>query len=431
MRTDDLVEAAAAIGDRLAATALRHRGAANWLCRDLPPVATPGAPLPDPVPVLAALNPSVYSGTAGVGVFLARLSAVTDDRRHRRIAVEAVRHAVAHAWDANDGPVGRLGTEWRHGFYLGSLGIAWAALEVSRGTHEEGLGRAARRILHRLTSERRPAAPHDLLYGSAGAIPALLDLARRGEADGARDLALRLGRTLLASHRRQARGGWSWGRDRRNLTGLSHGTAGVAYALALLSRETGEDTWAEGARRAIAYERSVFDRKEGNWPDFKARPDPRGRYPFATAWCHGAPGIGVSRLAAAPALKDPRLKAEARIALQTTRKRVERDLGTPGLDAALCHGAVGNAECLWLLEEGLGVDGARARAARSARLLLARHGEEARETWGSWMEWPTGVPAGPYPPLITGLAGIAYFFLRIHDPKRFPTVLLPGLAMLR
>jgi lantibiotic modifying enzyme len=40
--------------------------------------------------------------------------------------------------------------------------------------------------------------------------------------------------------------------------------------------------------------------------------------------------------------------------------------------------------------------------------------------------WPCGLPnANETPDLMLGLAGIAYFYLRLADPSRIPTVLLP------
>jgi len=38
--------------------------------------------------------------------------------------------------------------------------------------------------------------------------------------------------------------------------------------------------------------------------------------------------------------------------------------------------------------------------------------------------WPCGVPKGEPPGLMTGLSGIGYFYLRLLDPIKNPSVLV-------
>jgi lantibiotic modifying enzyme len=47
-----------------------------------------------------------------------------------------------------------------------------------------------------------------------------------------------------------------------------------------------------GAKLAMAYERSVFNDERGNWPDFRSSSEAKD---FMLSWCHGAPGILLSR----------------------------------------------------------------------------------------------------------------------------------------
>ena len=79
---------------------------------------------------------------------------------------------------------------------------------------------------------------------------------------------------------------------RRALTGLSHGAAGMAAALARLAQASGHQSFAEAARRAVADERSVFVNVRGKWPDFRSTSEPNA---FILSWCHGSPGILLSR----------------------------------------------------------------------------------------------------------------------------------------
>lgn len=50
-----------------------------------------------------------------------------------------------------------------------------------------------------------------------------------------------------------------------------------------------------------------------NWPDlreFEIQADKLGRVPFTTAWCHGAPGIGLARLCMLRRINDNDIRSE-------------------------------------------------------------------------------------------------------------------------
>jgi ribose-phosphate pyrophosphokinase len=102
----------------------------------------------------------------------------------------------------------------------------------------------------------------DLIGGVAGLIGPLLTSSHRV----AQELAAVCGERLLTLQ--LDNGGWpsalASGLNRPSLTGFSHGAAGMGAALALLSHSNGNQQAAEAAMRAIAYERSVFDKKNGN-----------------------------------------------------------------------------------------------------------------------------------------------------------------------
>ena len=77
-----------------------------------------------------------------------------------------------------------------------------------------------------------------------------------------------------------------------------------------LAAVAGGPRFREAAIAAIDYERSLFVPEAGNWPDlriFEERQPPQdGRHQkLMSAWCHGAPGIGMARLAALRHLSDP------------------------------------------------------------------------------------------------------------------------------
>jgi lantibiotic modifying enzyme len=208
----------------------------------------------------------------------------------------------------------------------------------------------------------------------------------------------------------------------RNLTGFSHGAAGIGYALLELFHVTRDSKYRKAAESAFAYERYWYDRSEQNWPDLRevpGQPRPsRKALPFRLAWCHGAPGIASSRLRAHEILKRNACKSEALLAVETTRRAVESQLHSPNANYCLCHGLFGNAEVLRYASAVLQPD---ASQACNAVLDVAVKGiERFSRTENSW---PCGTPAGQNPSLMLGLAGIGHFYLRLAVPS-VPSVLI-------
>jgi lantibiotic modifying enzyme len=362
----------------------------------------------------AAFGPDLYGGTAGVGFALAELFAASDgaEPELRRTALGALEHALSRAGEV--APTARLG------LYGGQLGIALGAARVAATLGEPGLAARAGEIVDAL-DYAQPPLENDLVSGHAGGIVALLALRELGVEEATLERAVDLGHELLAAAERTD-SGCSWPAlafpDQGNLTGFSHGAAGAAFALLELERASGEDRFAVAAAEAFAYERSLYDPQVRNWPDLRDyalrdRPE-ETRPPCATLWCHGAPGIALSRLRACELGHGADCEEEARLALATTAASISAQL--PAGNYSLCHGLAGNAEVLLEGAELL-PDGTPALVARIAETGIERY-LECDEPW------PLGVYEGHSDSLLVGLAGTAYFYLRLHDPSR-PSVLLP------
>ena len=209
-------------------------------------------------------------------------------------------------------------------------------------------------------------------------------------------------------------------------SGLSHGAAGIGLALLEIHATTGRLDFREVARRLFDHEDTLFHRQKGNW----AYANPSGRSPFddtspsfSSAWCHGGPGIALSRLRAASL--DPELKEDyldlARIAITSTLKALEEKLNDQTADATPCHGLSGLIEITWIAGQTLNDPSYRVHALEAAQALINLHSSSG--------DWPSGVPSGgPNPSLMIGTAGIGYTFLRLHATDRVPSVLLirPG-----
>jgi class II lanthipeptide synthase len=179
---------------------------------------------------------------------------------------------------------------------------------------------------------------------------------------------------------------------------------------------TEEPRFRQAAEAGFAYERSLFSEEQENWPDFRIfdqLPPSAERVPaYAIAWCHGAPGIGLSRLRAFELTGDEQHRREALAALCITARAL-RDSTLPGF--SLCHGIFGNAELLLVGAEILGDQSSRDSVENTALQAAERHPKDEY--------WLCGIPGGGETPnLMLGLAGIGYHYLQLYDPRLNPSV---------
>jgi lantibiotic biosynthesis protein len=400
---------AAGIGRRIADDAIWHDGRCNWIGGQVEVVAggRPGE-------YYAALGPSLYDGTAGIALFLAELAGATGDADARRAALGAIRQALAAA-----------AREPGRGLYSGASGVAIAALRVARELAEPDVEEGARSLTRDViagggAADDPAARETDLLYGAAGVAVGLLTLARLLADDDLVSAAVGEGERLLAAAERDGNG-LSWPSSspaERNLTGFSHGAAGVAFALLELATATGDDRFAAAAAAAFEYEQAAFDERARNWPDYRILPGARAGG-FPVLWCHGAPGVALSRLAALERTGEERYREQAVAALTTTRAALARESAHPGVSTCLCHGLAGNADVLAEGARRLGGDWAAAAAE-----LVDEVADTAAERYAASGAWPSGAGGAYAPGLMIGLAGVGRFYLRRAQPE-LPSVLLP------
>ena len=313
----------------------------------------------------------------------------------------------------------------RLGLFSGWTGVALAAVRVGILADEPVLLEQARDVLRRAAAESYDPSAFDLMAGRAGAIAGLIVMSEMLEDCFLTDFAVRLGDELLETAVKTA-AGYSWKtrglRNRHNLTGFSHGAAGAGYAFLELFQATGEAKYRHAASLAYGYERHWFAADCGNWPDFREDPDSpsrrRGPRKFSIFWCHGAPGIALSRLRAYEILGDGKCQQEASVALKTTRATIRAALDSWTGNFSLCHGLAGNAEVLRCAADIL--DGEPAEDAELAS-QVARYGIERYAAGNE--PWPCGNHSAETPNLMLGLAGIGHFYLRLHRPS-IPSILI-------
>jgi type 2 lantibiotic biosynthesis protein LanM len=396
-RRESLLAAAREVGERLESLAVRDARA--------PGVSWIGLSILGDYWALLPLGPDLYSGLTGIALFLAHLGAATGEPRFTALAAEALDSARRQlTGGASALPI--------VGAFSGWGGVIYALVHLAALWDDPSLLTEAEEVAAGPLGDLGEGdSGWDLMMGAAGAVASLLLLHARRPAERTLATAILYGERLLAAAVPQPEGGIAWpppGIHERPLSGFSHGAAGIAWALASLATATGEHRFRDAAVEALRYERALFSPAAGNWRDLRdivRMPDaPPGAEYFMTAWCHGAPGIGLGRLLTRPHLDDPLFAAEIEAAIANTLAEGF------GLGHCLCHGDLGNLETLLL---------AGPRQAADVERLSAVILESIKRDG-----WLCGVPGGVETPgLMVGLAGIGYGLLRLADPERVPSVL--------
>jgi type 2 lantibiotic biosynthesis protein LanM len=256
----------------------------------------------------------------------------------------------------------------------------------------------------------------DIIAGTGGCLASLLALYTVAPSERLLKVAIQCGDHLVATAQRMHCGlGWvAQEVANQPLAGFSHGIAGIAWALLQLAAITKHEGFRNTATEAFCYERSLFCSKEGNWRDLRESgatlAHQESSESFMTAWCHGAPGIGLARLYSLPYIHDADIDREISSALHYT---LTQGFGS---NHSLCHGDLGNLELVHAVSQVYD-DAALAQRVRviAGTILddIAHRG------------WLCGIPSGTETlGLMTGLAGIGYGLLRLAHPNGVPSVLV-------
>lgn len=413
------LEVATGIASQLVKEAIWHEDRCTWLG-----VVPASDERGQPSLSHGSIGPSLYDGSAGVALFLALMGAQNSLPGAAETAGAAARQALRALPDESD-----------NGLFTGRAGTVLSAAAVGILNKDSGILDAAAAAMEHL--RRRAGSGSDLLSGRAGTIIAFLCLAHMLNDNSLLEDAARLGEELL-EQANVSPYGYSWTNEADEqspgLTGLSHGASGIAAALVELAHSTGREAFTTGAREAFRYERSWYSEKNRDWPDLREANERTARatpQPFLDQWCHGAPGIALSRIRAADLLDDAVLRSEAAIAIRTTARKTAAAITNTNFSFSLCHGLAGNAD---ILLQSL----SNPKAGHQPAIASKNHvgtGELLKRiaAQGYWRHhlgdspWPCGVPVSgvTVPGLMLGTAGIGYHYLRLAHPRSTPSILLP------
>jgi len=233
------------------------------------------------------VNTSLYAGTPGPILFFLEEYRYTKSPAYLTLArqgADALQAAVKK--DASTGLYeGLAGT----GFTLGEMYLA-----TGDAKYRDGALQCVQWIVERAKSSGKGVQwdeGNDIIGGASGTGLFLLWADKNLKAPKARDTAIAAGRHLVEIGQPQGDGKTKWMMDDkfpREMPNFSHGTAGIAYFLATLYRETHEQEFLNAAKSGANYLISIAD-KQGEI--CMVYHDNEHKDLYYLSWCHGPAGI--------------------------------------------------------------------------------------------------------------------------------------------
>ncbi len=351
---------------------------------------------------VSPVGAELYEGIAGIGLFLGYAGLKLNDdrllntaRRCGLTALGVLRHEPAFAGGA----------------FSGQVSVVYGLLHIAMLLREETWLDEISQALMRLAINAEQDSLLDIVAGSAGTCGVLLAAYALRRDVRLLDAAVRRAEHLLARHVKCDRGyGWAGRNSCSPLTGFSHGAAGIGWALIHVGHIASREDLLAGGMQAFEYERSLYNEKTASWPDFREVVAEEASVGYSVAWCHGGPGIGLSRAT----LPTARLGAAELEDIEHASKSM-RDSELSPTDC-LCHGEFGNIDLLLAAAGPTHQPQLHALAKRRASGAIER-----RRIVGAWR--CGSLPNETIPGLLIGLAGIGYGMLRCYFPEHAPCIL--------
>ncbi|MEN8701793.1 type 2 lanthipeptide synthetase LanM family protein [Bacillus infantis] len=337
---------------------------------------------------------TLYNGIMGIAIFLAQLSESTGSGQYREYAEKSVDYMIEKLRNFEDmlpnsmyNGIGSLA----YSFYY--LGILWDDGKL--------LALGEQYIEKMMEMKKEDKVPLDFLDGHAGIIKFGLNVHKCTGSKKALALAELYGEDLLVELKERE----DEFASRKFLTGFGHGASGLISSLGELGLILKNEEMLACTEKLLSYEDSLYDGSAHNWLDLREIVTDRTNANF---WCHGAPGIIMSR-GMVQDIQDSEIDYKC-VLEKILSKEIDGRL-------CLCHGLFGILDILLIIA------GQNSNLVTRQEVIdLARHyllKEEVHLKLGSMLE--KGLIG-----MMMGAAGAGYALLRLEKPD-IPSVLTLGL----
>jgi hypothetical protein len=230
----------------------------------------------------------------------------------------------------------------------------------------------------------------------------------------------------------------------KGLSGFSHGVAGVFFALLELGNYLNNRTILNLAEQAYQYEKNLFDEERINWKDNRIgifsddlKDELNSSYfkkdyslfcnpNYVYGWCHGSPGIALTRLRAFEILNHPDYKKEFDAVINT----LINDENITSLESnyfTLCHGIGSLIEDIFEARNIKDNDIWDEKIFEICNLMLEDFSTINNYKYNIEIFDINAIDIS----LLNGISGIGYFYLRAINSITIDSILLPRVKKTR
>lgn len=366
------------------------------------------------------LDESLYSGTSGLSLLFGQMYRIDNSKiEYLQLSYILNNNLRAHFYRIknNNLPNDYLCDSKLISYHYFPLSYVFLSCQDPhrKSLDEKFVEEVIQYIESRILSENNDCS---YLGGIAGYIDFLIELKRNRFYDVAEGTILKAYNKLISLEIRQADGSL-WPHSEINhgklssipLGGFSHGSSGIAYMLYKLYKLTGDESVYRRFINTLRFDRSFFDANTSSWND--GRQNGSGR--DMGSWCHGAGGIGLSRvLLIKEGYYDDQLFEELKYSALVIKEAL-------GRNQCVCHGDSGNLEILKLIGEATKDTSLCEYADTSITALANKIINREPLLYGDGKEIPT---MG----LFLGKSGVAYQMMRFFKWDSIPSILFPDFS---
>ncbi|WMM26147.1 type 2 lanthipeptide synthetase LanM [Tissierella sp. MB52-C2] len=388
-----VIESAIKIGDMLISKAVFHERTKtiNWL--DIQNTF--------PTWTIGSQGVSLYNGLAGNAIFFSSLYLATVDIRYKEILYKILNTIKLDVGNIKNIPPSA---------FNGMISIAYLYAFLYKQIGYKNMLEESVDIVKKYKAKILQNISYDIIDGLAGILVVILNIFELSQDRELEHLSIEVGKDIISNIKIEGKSAY-WKKGSNNelmISGFSHGLAGVSYALGKLYKMTNYKESIYIVDNLIKIENNYYNSDIENWMDLRSQGD-LSINDSPIHWCHGATGIGLSRLKNKDFIDtfddiDKALKA-------VKKNGLYRD------SDCLCHGNLGNMELLLeVYKENNDIDLYNQAIIKANEIIKRNEGSQEYKS-GVGQEFNS-------PNFMLGLSGMGYEFLRLSNPKKYPSVLL-------
>ncbi|WPV66366.1 lanthionine synthetase LanC family protein [Chitinophaga sp. LS1] len=289
-------------------------------------------------------NPEIFNGNAGICLFYLSLYQLNRETSDLRISTSILDRILLSSY---------IKQPRSYSFYTGISGIIYTCIKIYNATGKQHYLDKALEIARMHRPAFTVIREMDLLTGAAGILLVMTLLFHHSNEADIQEIVHQIIQLLIADARISKKG-LKWDHHKLafdSLTGLSHGAAGIAYALMQTGHYFKYDGLVFMAEKALEYEMQYYLPDRKNWLDIRVG---ARRYnlhdaqnwrlevffpelKLVNSWAHGAAGISLSRMYAYNITGKHEYNQQAQSGIQYCLA----DLANTRADYTLCSGSVG------------------------------------------------------------------------------------------